>query len=78
MVSCFPARCCSFQAGSQYRSKADPAGQVQGDKWIAGKLEGRTTLLGEAAGPRCRDLAAAKKEFEDAQAAAAAEAAAKK
>ena len=67
-----------LQAGSQHRVKAQPAGQVQGDKWVPGKLEGRTTLTGEAPGPRCRDLAAAKKEFEDAQAAAAAEAAAKK
>mmetsp|Transcript_35572 Transcript_35572/g.92409 ORF Transcript_35572/g.92409 Transcript_35572/m.92409 type:complete len:256 (-) Transcript_35572:97-864(-) len=60
------------KVGSQHRSKAEPAGSVQNDKWVAGKLTERTTLTGEAPGPRCRDLAAAKKEFEDAQAAAAA------
>eukprot|EP00873_Tetraselmis_striata_P034431 jgi/Tetstr1/454695/TSEL_004032.t1 len=60
------------KVGSQHRSKAEPAGSVQNDKWVAGKLTERTTLTGKAPGPRCRDLAAAKKEFEDAQAAAAA------
>jgi NADH dehydrogenase (ubiquinone) flavoprotein 2 len=58
--------------GSQHRDKAEPAGSVQNDKWVAGKLSERTTLLGEVPGPRCRDLATAKKEFEDAQAAATA------
>eukprot|EP00951_Prasinocladus_malaysianus_P013403 scaffold101228_cov38-Prasinocladus_malaysianus.AAC.1 len=60
------------KVGSQHRNKAEPAGSVQGDKWVPGKLTERTTLLGEPKGPFCRDLRVAKKEFEDAQAAAAA------
>jgi len=61
------------KVGSQHRDRAEPAGSVQDDRWVPGKLSQRTSLLGEPPGPRCRDLAAAKKEFEEAQAAAAAE-----
>ncbi len=39
-----------LQAGSQHRSKAEPAGAVVGDKWVPSKPEaGQTTLTGERA-----------------------------
>jgi NADH dehydrogenase (ubiquinone) flavoprotein 2 len=43
--------------GSQYRSKAEPAGAVANGKWVP--KEGSTTLSGPPRGPYCRDLDAA-------------------
>lgn len=43
------------KAGSQHRSKAEPAGAVVGGKWVANKPE-TMTLMGEPPGPYCRNL----------------------
>ena len=42
--------------GSQYRSKAEPAGAIinRGEKWVP--QEGVQTLMGALPGPYCRDL----------------------
>ncbi|CAG9460694.1 unnamed protein product [Pedinophyceae sp. YPF-701] len=44
------------KTGSQYRSKAEPAGAIvnRGEKWVP--MQGHTTLTGDPPGPRCRDL----------------------
>lgn len=49
-----------MQKGSQYRSKAEPAGSVSSGNWVP-KAEGAATLRFEATGgkppgPFCRDL----------------------
>jgi NADH dehydrogenase (ubiquinone) flavoprotein 2 len=43
------------KAGSQHRSKAEPAGAVVGGKWVPSP-GGTQTLMGTPRGPYCRDL----------------------
>jgi NADH dehydrogenase (ubiquinone) flavoprotein 2 len=44
------------KAGSQYRSKAEPAGCIAGGKWVPSS-GGMQTLTGTPPGPYCRDVA---------------------
>ena len=44
-----------LQMGSQFRSKAEPAGVVNGNEWIPAKNVTRT-LAGTPSGPYCRNL----------------------
>jgi hypothetical protein len=53
-VFCFCTAGDKPKLGSQHRSKAEPAGAVVGDKWIA--ANGGETLMGKPPGPFCRDL----------------------
>lgn len=47
--------CCGAQLGSQFRSKAEPAGHTEGDTWVPGNNVTHT-LQGTPRGPYCRDL----------------------
>ena len=58
-----------MQAGSQYRRYAEPAGQMQGGKWVSASNKAGLTLRfensgGKPPGPYCRDLEEAPAEGE--------------
>lgn len=49
------ATLCALQKGSQFRSKAEPAGAVKGDTWVPG-TNFTKTLQEAPSGPYCRNI----------------------